>query len=568
MKYKKYYDQKASAKPIPEKSFCLLLNPKLLEQSTVIASQVQKWLPLYKVEKVLTDSNYIIRKVNTNYTQCVHRIRLKPIQPSETPEDLEVINPVNFQPDPSRRQHMEPDLFDKHIPELINEQETEIQQSKKVKQDPVRVTINVPLGGPLAGPAVAAPPAAPPAPPRVVAPAVRPRTAPVNLPEIDSSSSDEAIPNLFNENSSSDENLADLNLDAEQIAQIPVNPLIADEIRHQEPEVRVPLVSSSSDDEMFLPAQRPRPSIEPFDSDSPPETREEQFALTDRKLRARPYHPKRQPEKSAFKSPEYQQKKNVQGFKINRQIWLHDEDRTNPYLTNQVRRSGSPRPKNARARLEQEEKREAIKASAQAAQQSNTPSRETKLDQVRASIAKYSGKKPSSSANKPVTRSQSKKSSPGSSNQNLNHFSQEINATYLSSPTDILYSPYSFAHCISADLAMAKGLARQVKSWYPAAPSAIRLRYPPDIGSVLIYFDPISERNIFSLVTKFRYNHKPTYESVLASLYELREIVIDAGITHLSLPKLPSGYDKLDFNIIFELICQVFDPLPITIYIH
>ena len=319
---------------------------------------------------------------------------------------------------------------------------------------------------------------------------------------------------------------------------------------------------------MFLPAQQPRPSIVPLDVESPPETREEQFALNDRKLRARPYHPKRKPEKSAFKSPEYQQKKNVQGFKITRQLWLPDEDRTNPYLQNQVRRSGSPRPKNARARLEQEEKREAIKASAQASKQAKTPSRETKLDQVRASIAKYSGKKPSSSAKKPVTRSQTKNSSPGSSNQNLNHLSQEINATYLSSPTDILYSPHSFAHCISADLAMAKGLARQVKSWYPAAPSAIRLRYPPDIGSVLIYFDPISERYIFSLVTKFRYYHKLTYESVLESLYELREIVIDAGISHLSLPKLASGYDKLDFNIIFKLICQVFDPLPITIYIH
>ena len=193
LKYKKYYDQKASAKPIPEKSFCLLLNPKLLEQSTVIASQVQKWLPLYKVEKALTDSNYIFRKVNTNYTQCVHRIRLKPIQPSETSEDLEIINPAKFQPDPSRKQHMEPDLFDKHIPELINEQEKEIHQSKTVKPDPVKVTVNVPLGGPLAGPAVAAPPAAPPAPPRVVAPAVRPRTAPVHHPVFDSSSSDEAI---------------------------------------------------------------------------------------------------------------------------------------------------------------------------------------------------------------------------------------------------------------------------------------------------------------------------------------------------------------------------------------
>ena len=409
---------------------------------------------------------------------------------------------------------MGPDLFDKHIPELINGQEKETHQSKTVKPDPVKVIINVPLDGPLAGPVEAAPPAAPLAPPRVIAPAVRPRTAPVHLPVFDSSSSDEAIPNLFEENSSSDENLADLNLDAEQIARILVDPLIADEIRQQEPENPVPLVSSQSDDEMFSPLQQPQPAIVPLDVESPPETREEQFALTDRKIRARPYNPKRKPEKSAFKSLDYQQRKNVRGFKCDRELMLHEEDRTNLYLTNQVRRSGSPRPKNARARLEQEEKREAIKASAQASKQSNTPTRETKLDQVRASIAKYSGKKPSSSANRPVTRSQTKNSSPGSSNQNLNHFSQEINATYLSSPTDILYSPHYFANCISADLAMAKGLARQVKSWYPAAPSAIRLRYPPDIGSVLIYFDPISERYIFSLVTKVRYYHKPTYESV------------------------------------------------------
>ena len=85
-----------------------------------------------------------------------------------------------------------------------------------MKPDPVRVTINVPLEGPAA----AAPPAVPLAQPRVVAPAVRPRTAPVHLTVFDSSSSDIAIPNLFDKNSSSDENIADLNLDAEQIARI------------------------------------------------------------------------------------------------------------------------------------------------------------------------------------------------------------------------------------------------------------------------------------------------------------------------------------------------------------
>ena len=129
-----------------------------------------------------------------------------------------------------------------------------------MKQDPLRVTINVPIGGPLAGAAVAAP-----APPRRAAAAVRPRTAPVHLLVFDSSSSDEAIPNLFEENSSSDKNLADLHLDAEQIAIIAVDPLIADKNRQQQPAVRVPLVSSSSDDEMFSPPQQPQPAIVRFD---------------------------------------------------------------------------------------------------------------------------------------------------------------------------------------------------------------------------------------------------------------------------------------------------------------
>ena len=116
---------------------------------------------------------------------------------------------------------------------------------------------------------------------------------------------------------------------------------------------------------------------------------------------------------------------------------------------------------------------------------------------------------------------------------------------------------------------MAKRLARQVKSWYPAAPSAIKLRYPPNIGSVLVYFDPQYERYVFSSVTKnLPQTHIQISTSILASLYELREIVIEAGIQHLSLPKLASCYDKLDFNIVFELIYQVLDPLPITIYIH
>ena len=75
------------------------------------------WLPLYCIEKSLTKSNYIIRKVGTNYTQCVHRIRLRPVTPRGQIDDLTVIKFENFQRDPSLGQSRgEPTLFDESIP--------------------------------------------------------------------------------------------------------------------------------------------------------------------------------------------------------------------------------------------------------------------------------------------------------------------------------------------------------------------------------------------------------------------------------------------------------------------
>ena len=126
--------KKHQQRPFQKDLFCILVNPKLLEKSTKTASQVQKF-------ELHTDSNYINRKENTNYTQCVHRIRLKPIKPSDTSEDLEEINQANSSPDTSRQKHKEPDLLDKHIPDLIKEQKESKAKTKAVIPDPVRVTV-------------------------------------------------------------------------------------------------------------------------------------------------------------------------------------------------------------------------------------------------------------------------------------------------------------------------------------------------------------------------------------------------------------------------------------------
>ena len=110
-RYRNYYDRKSSAKPLQLHSYCLLLNPKLTAQNQFASKSVQMWLPLYRVEKVLTDSNYIIRKVGTHFTQCVHRIRLKLFKPQDAIEDINPIQPQDFRPDPSRKMIKESQNF-------------------------------------------------------------------------------------------------------------------------------------------------------------------------------------------------------------------------------------------------------------------------------------------------------------------------------------------------------------------------------------------------------------------------------------------------------------------------
>ena len=120
-KYRHFYDRKASALPLKKHQNCLLLNPQLTTVNDPMGKSLIKWLPLYRAETVLTNSNYIIRKVGTNDTQCVHRIRLRPIKPQYEVTDLPEIHLNNFIPDPITSHYFEPTLFDNALPDLITD---------------------------------------------------------------------------------------------------------------------------------------------------------------------------------------------------------------------------------------------------------------------------------------------------------------------------------------------------------------------------------------------------------------------------------------------------------------
>ena len=87
IKYRRYYDKKAKSSPLKEKDYCFILQPKADLQGSKIPFLDFRWIGRYLLEKILPNSNYIVRKLDTNKTQILHRIRLREYNPEKPPED-------------------------------------------------------------------------------------------------------------------------------------------------------------------------------------------------------------------------------------------------------------------------------------------------------------------------------------------------------------------------------------------------------------------------------------------------------------------------------------------------
>ena len=87
LKYKEYYDRKANAAPLQEKDYCFVLQPKADNQGSKIPFRDFRWTGPFVIQKVLPNNNYIVRRLNTNKTQILHRIRLKKFVPNDPLED-------------------------------------------------------------------------------------------------------------------------------------------------------------------------------------------------------------------------------------------------------------------------------------------------------------------------------------------------------------------------------------------------------------------------------------------------------------------------------------------------
>lgn len=122
---------------------------------------------------------------------------------------------------------------------------------------------------------------------------------------------------------------------------------------------------------------------------------------------------------------------------------------------------------------------------------------------------------------------------------------------------------YYLAHCISADFALGAGIAKTFDAVYNMRFKLFREydNYEYEGGDSL----PID--NVFNLVTKQKCFHKPTYGSLREALECMRDEMEALGVTKLAMPKIGCGLDRLSWNEVYEMICEVFEDIDVEILI-
>eukprot|EP01006_Ploeotia_vitrea_P002075 TRINITY_DN106365_c0_g1_i1.p1 TRINITY_DN106365_c0_g1~~TRINITY_DN106365_c0_g1_i1.p1 ORF type:complete len:199 (-),score=94.64 TRINITY_DN106365_c0_g1_i1:80-676(-) len=133
---------------------------------------------------------------------------------------------------------------------------------------------------------------------------------------------------------------------------------------------------------------------------------------------------------------------------------------------------------------------------------------------------------------------------------------------------DLFVSKESLAHCVSRDLRLGKGIARLFRDKFGRI-DALR-KQDKAVGQVAWFkIGYFGSRHIYNLVTKERFFHKPTYDSLRRTLVELRRLMKEHGVAKVSMPKIGCGLDKLKWPRVRAMLDEIFgdDDVTVTVYV-
>ncbi len=130
-----------------------------------------------------------------------------------------------------------------------------------------------------------------------------------------------------------------------------------------------------------------------------------------------------------------------------------------------------------------------------------------------------------------------------------------------------ILSEYALCHCISSDFALGAGIAKAF------AAMGVKRRLCAEFpklweGRGYCLFVETDGVLVANLVTKQRYFHKPTLETLRQSLDSLREQAAERDLKKLAMPKIGCGLDKLKWEDVSAVIKEIFGETDIEILVR
>ena len=76
------------------------------------------------------------------------------------------------------------------------------------------------------------------------------------------------------------------------------------------------------------------------------------------------------------------------------------------------------------------------------------------------------------------------------------------------------------------------------------------------------------ERYIYYLITKTRYFHKPTYDTLRSSLEAMKKHSVDNKVSDIAMPMIGCGLDKLRWGQVHQILTEVFSDTDVNITVY
>lgn len=124
---------------------------------------------------------------------------------------------------------------------------------------------------------------------------------------------------------------------------------------------------------------------------------------------------------------------------------------------------------------------------------------------------------------------------------------------------------YALCHCISSDFALGAGIAKTFAKM--GVKKTLCENFPKQWqGRGYCLITVTNSVTVANLVTKERYFHKPTLETLRQALEDFRAQALKMGIKRVAMPKIGCGLDKLDWEDVREIIKGVFGDTEIELF--